>query len=239
MSTNYFILSKRKNDNINDNNSNQIVQLAPNPTYLLPSNNHAYYAQYGLFESGLIEWCKQFCKPDGAFLDIGAHTGTYAISLAPYVKTVYAFEPQKSTYYALCGGVALSGFTNVECLRCGLGNEAQKGDMTLNIVSDDGGGSTVHMPANESVLRKEVIQIKMLDQFKFDERIDFIKMDVEENELQVLQGAVDTLDENGWPKILFESNRENPELFGFLEYELGYSIVKLHGVSNMFLATKN
>lgn len=238
MSTHYIILSKREDQPVNNNVHNQIVQLTPGPTYLLPATNHPYYAKHGLFENSLIEWCKQFCKSDGAFLDIGAHTGTYAISLAPLVQRVYAFEPQLMTYYALCGGVALSGLTNVECLRCGLGNSEQTGDMTLHIVSDDGGGSTVHTPDANQVLRTEVIQIKMLDSFTFEDRIDFIKMDVEKNELQVLEGAEKTLHRHGWPKILFESNRENPELFEFIQDILGYKIVKLHGVANMFLATK-
>ena len=68
-------------------------------------------------------------------LDIGAHTGTYTVSLAQYCNHVYAFEPQKMTYYALCGSIALSNLTNVTCLNVGLGSNEQVGKQTLNIIT--------------------------------------------------------------------------------------------------------
>jgi hypothetical protein len=64
-------------------------------------------------------------------------------------------------------------------------------------------------------------------------------MDVEENEYYVLRGAEETIKASNYPKILFEcNNREkNKPLFDYL-VRLGYSIVELSGVTNMFLATK-
>ena len=138
MTTKYIILTKDERDATDDNRNNQIFFVNKPLTYLMPSVNHTYYAERGLFENNLIEWCKQFCKKDATFLDIGAHTGSYAITLAPYSGKVVAFEPQKMTYYALCGGVALSGATNIDCLKLGLGNESQNGAKTLHIVSNDG-----------------------------------------------------------------------------------------------------
>jgi len=155
MTTKYIILTKDERDATDNNQNNQIFFVNKPLTYLMPSVNHTYYAERGLFENNLIEWCKQFCRKDATFLDIGAHTGSYAITLAPYSGKVVAFEPQKMTYYALCGGVALSGATNVECLKLGLGNLAQNGSKTLHIVSNDGGGSTVHAPSDDKILNSE------------------------------------------------------------------------------------
>jgi hypothetical protein len=62
-------------------------------------------------------------------------------------------------------------------------------------------------------------------------------MDVEENELCVLQGGMDTIVRAGYPKILFESNNENSALFNYLRDVLGYQIVKVSGYFNMYLAT--
>lgn len=235
--TKYIVLSKDNRDAIQDNSKNQIFFINNPLTYLLPAVNHDYYVRYGLFENALIEWCKQFCKKDCAFLDIGAHTGTYAISLAPFVKKVYAFEPQRMTYYALCGGVALSGIHNVECIKCGLGSSEQVGTQVLNLVSPDGGGSTLQTV--QSVLATESIEVCRLDDKMANnsEQICFIKMDIEGNELNVLRGAMETLRRNNYPQILFESNCENIELFNFLRKDLGYNIVNISGVANMFLAT--
>ena len=239
MTTKYIILTKDERDATYDNQNNQILFINKPLTYLMPSVNHTYYAERGLFENDLIEWCKQFCKKDAMFLDIGAHTGSYAITLAPYSGKVIAFEPQKMTYYALCGGVALSLATNIECLKLGLGNHAQNGAKTLHIVSNDGGGSTVHAPPSDKILNSEVIEIRTLDSLGIQGQISFIKMDVEENELQVLHGGMETIVRCGYPKILFESNsQENTALFNYLREILGYQIIKVNGFFNMYLAEK-
>jgi FkbM family methyltransferase len=237
MTTKYIILTKQANDRIDNNTNNQIHWINSGQTYLMPQVNHTYYAERGLFEADLIEWCKQFCSKDALFLDIGAHTGSYTVSLAPYAKSVIAFEPQKMTYYALCGSVALSGLDNVDCIQVGLGSEDQVGDCTLNIVSNDGGGSTLSSNPTNQVLKTETVKVQTLDSLNLNERISFIKMDVEENELRVLQGGMETIVRCGYPKILFESNSQtNVALFDYLREVLGYKIIKISGYFNMYLA---
>jgi FkbM family methyltransferase len=240
MSTKYFLLNKQDKDATDDNTNNQLIFLNKSLTFLLPAVNLTYYAERGLFENSLIEWCKQFCRKDAIVLDIGAHTGTYAISLAPFAKKVIAFEPQRMTFYALCGGVALSGATNIECVQSGLGNRNQVGNNTLHIVSNDGAGSIVHAHQNsDKILSTETIRIQTLDSMDLQEPISFIKMDVEENELHVLQGAMETIIRTGYPKILFESNNQtNMALFDYFTEILGYSIIKVSGFFNMYLAEK-
>ena len=194
------------------------------------------YCDKGLFESGLIEWCKQFCSKDKIMLDIGAHTGTYGISLSGVSKEVYCFEPQKMTYYALCGSVALSNLTNVNCINVGLGSTEQCGENILNIVSNDGGGSSLHI-SGMSVLREEKIFIETLDSFSLYD-IGFIKMDVEDNEYFTLLGARHTIELSNFPNILFECNdrEKNSLLFDYIT-NLGYKIITIGGVSNMYLAS--
>ena len=238
MSTKYFILTKTNNVKtpIYNNDSNQIVHLKNSLCYILPYNLLTCYCDRGLFEAGLIEWCKQFCKPDKNILDIGAHTGTYALSLSSSCKKVYCFEPQQMTYYALCGSVALSNIQNIQCLNVGLGSEEQCGKNILKIVSNDGGGSSLHHQPNMSVLREEEIHIEMLDNFGLTD-IGFIKMDVEDNEYFVLLGAKETLKLSNYPTIMFECNDfdKNKNLFDYL-ISLGYEIVRVSGVNNMYLA---
>ena len=239
MSTKYFILSKPKDTSksIADNTENQIVHL--NDTrlcYILPQNIMTYYCDKGLFEAQLIDWCKQFCSQDKTFLDIGAHTGTYTLSLSGFCKKVVSFEPQQMTYYALCGSVALSNLKNVQCLNIGLGSEEQVGKNILKIVSNDGGGSSLHMQNGMSVLREEEIKVETLDSLGLTD-VGFIKMDVEDNEYFVLLGAKNTLDACNRPPILFECNDvvKNAQLFDYLK-ELRYKVIQLGGVNNMYLA---
>ena len=61
-------------------------------------------------------------------------------------------------------------------------------------------------------------------------------MDVEDNELNVLKGATQTIKQNNHPTIIFESNHENKPLFSYIIDTLGYgAILPISGVSNMFL----
>ena len=229
----YFLLTKQKEEKIDKNNENQIISLSKNVNvYILPENNLEYYNTNGLFEKNLIEWCKQYCSKDKVFIDIGAHTGTYSISLAEKSKKVYSFEPQRMTYYGLCGSVALSNIKNIECIKSGLGSPDQIGKQTLNIVSVDGGGSSLHINKQNDVIEKEEIEVKTLDSFNINEEIGFIKMDVEDNELYVLQGSIKTLKKNNYPKILFESNNENKKLMDYIK-DMGYRIIQINGVNNM------
>ena len=236
MDCRYFVLTKPSCADVGNDEDNQILYARAATALLLPRTNLEYYAAHGLFEKHLIQWSKQFCGPDLVFLDIGAHTGTYSLCLAPYAKKVYSFEPQRHTFYALCGGVALTGATNVECINAALGSPEQVGTIALNIVSPDGGGSSVHV-GEQRVLRTEMVDLRALDSYDISD-VGFVKIDAEGNELHILRGATETLRRSGYPKILFESNNPDTDRDLFDHIGTMYSaIVKVGGTSNMFLAT--
>ena len=234
MSTHYMILTKPSDKNIVNNDENQMISLSKNELcFILPKNLSSCYLNNGLFEAPLIDWSKQFCSKNKITLDIGAHTGTYGISLSKNSKEVYCFEPQRMTYYALCGSVALSNLENIKCLQVGLGSSEQVGKNKLKIVSDDGGGSSLHAT---KFLKEEEIEIATLDSLLID-NIGFIKMDVEDNEEYVIRGGIETLRRSNMPTILFECNdkNKNSELFKLL-ISIGYKIVNVSSYNNMYLA---
>jgi FkbM family methyltransferase len=198
-------------------------------------------------ELALIKWVEQFVNPDSIFLDIGAHVGTYTINLAPKCKKVYAFEAQRLTYYQLCGGIVLNNFTNVYAFNNGICGPDESGKiLDLNIISEDGGGSTFDKssiePRNESILNTEKVFMKCIDDFDIEPNISLIKIDVENYELQVIQGCLNTIKKSNYPKILFETWVENwnvskkENLFSFLT-SIGYKIFPISGINNMFLAS--
>ena len=234
MSTHYMILTKPSDKNIVNNDENQIISLSKNELcFILPKNLSSCYLDNGLFEAPLIDWSKQFCSKNKITLDIGSHTGTYGISLSKNSKEVYCFEPQKMTYYALCGSVALSNLENIKCLQLGLGSIEQVGKNKLKIVSNDGGGSSLHAT---TFLKEEEIEIATLDSLLID-NIGFIKMDVEDNEEYVIRGGIETLRRSNMPTILFECNdkNKNSELFELL-ISIGYKIINVSSYNNMYLA---
>jgi hypothetical protein len=87
---------------------------------------------------------------------------------------------------------------------------------------------------------------KTLDSFGLT-NVNFIKIDVEGHEKEVLEGSIQTLITNNYPKILFESWDEHHELNGYpavkLKAELfqfiqslGYTILRLG--QDMFMAER-
>ena len=200
------------------------------PHVLLPLQHVSCTWEHGLFEASLIDWCIQFGDNTGTFVDVGAHTGTYSVLLAPYFERVWAFEPQRSTYYALCGSVALSQLSDkVHCVHAALGDHST--NAVLSITSEDGGGST--LSPTETCLAQETVHVQTLDSFSL-EKVSFLKIDVEGHEEKVLLGARETLSRCR-PKILLEDNRNMLPEFPLLK-ELGYTVHPLTGIPNMFFA---
>ena len=228
-----FIYSTQFSDKLNHSKSHASCSTGC-MSFILPAVHSAHIMNHGLFESELISWSKQLIDSSKCFIDVGAHSGTYSIFLSQFVTTVHAFEPQKMSFYALCGSICLSGRANIDAHPFALGSVEQVGTSNLYINSIDGGSSSLFQHAD--TIEVETIEVRTLDSFKIG-NVGFIKIDAESNEVNVIKGGLMTLEESYWPKILFESNQYVPELWDLLK-NLGYRIIGINGYKNMFLAEK-
>ena len=217
------------------NSGYKFTMVGDNPTADHILNN-------GIFEYPLITWCTQFLDKDKLFIDIGAHMGTYSIILAQNSKHVYSFECQSKTFECLQKSISLNSLeSKITPVNCALGEHEDT--LILTKVSKDGGGSTLdsnaakHGPSN---LGTEEVIVKPLDSFNLT-NVGFLKLDVEGWELEVLKGAEMTLQLSGYPKFIFEAWPDNwymekrQRLFDYIS-SLGYKIVPIAGVNNMYLA---
>ncbi len=201
----------------------------------------------GIYEWPLIQWCEQFLTPDTIFVDIGAHMGTYSIHLAKFCKGVHAFEAQWGTYLNLCGGLGLNERFNVVPYHMALGSPDDAGKtLALNHVSNDGGGSTMesnYAKQTGEILATEMVRVRTLDSFNLND-VGFLKLNVEGWELNVLKGARQTLERCSWPKFIFEAwtndwyFEQKETLFAYVR-DLGYNVVPIAGIDNMFLAARD
>jgi FkbM family methyltransferase len=147
----------------------------------------------------------QLLGTDLTVLDIGANMGTYSLALARFVGArgkVHSFEPQRVLFHLLAGSVALNSLTNVHCHHVALGDregqlEIPQFDYSqpLNFGSIEFSSEQVeplHQIRGHDPVKIDHVPLRALDQFGFDP-VHLMKIDVEGMELNVLQGAMETL----------------------------------------------
>lgn len=225
------------------NSENPIYQKMPNGDGMMfiPESRVARdYFNTGFYEKSYIDWsCINFVNPNKNVIDIGAHIGWYTVKLAEYAKHVYSFECSPKSFNYLCANIALNNKDyNVTKYNCALSN---KSGNTKYFIRDskDGGSNGISKFNYDDINNTPFIDVpvKTLDSFELTD-INFIKIDVEGHEQQVLEGSIKTITENDYPKILFESWDEHHEkedrpaiqiqtdLFDFIK-SLEYKIVKV------------
>jgi len=146
-------------------------------------------------------------------VDAGANVGLFSIYAAVLgAKKVYAFEPVKETYDILVENIKRNELENrIIPINKGLGDVEERKMISYTCGGDEG---AYIIPRSESGVNKPKIQeIKVitLDDFVKEnniERIDFIKMDTEGYEENILLGAKETI--KRWKPILSFSAYHKP-----------------------------
>lgn len=135
------------------------------------------------------------------FLDVGAHIGRYAVLASNKFKKVYAIEPQKSNFNILGKNIKMNKVTNIQPVNCAVSNKS--GIAYLSGLEMNTGTVRLSKCGNQ---KTEVFTLNyLLSEYLLEpEEIDFILIDVESHEKQVLEGASEIL-EKGKPTIILES----------------------------------
>ncbi len=181
-------------------------------------------------------------------MDIGAHKAGYTYWMINQVKNtgmVYAFEPQLHLYNYISRIKDLYKWDNLKIENLALSDEIKT--TILNIPHKPGkksstGATIVENEVSRSTGSTEKVKTETLDSYCNRNKIkpDFLKIDVEGNELRILRGGTNTLI-NCKPKILVEIEARCAgiervfETFEFLG-SLGYSGHFIQGSKRIPLA---
>ena len=157
-------------------------------------------------------------KGDEVFIDVGAHIGKYTITVAKILKDglVLAFEPNPNNYRILLKNVKLNRLKNVIALKLA----AWKSPTVLKLyLSEKGGNHSLKVPHEDFVY----VYGKPIDEVVNElglNRIDWVKIDVEGAELEVVKGLRRTI-KKFRPQIIIEAEEES--VLKFLK-QMNYTI---------------
>ncbi len=158
--------------------------------------------------SALNETCHKMIydleeNPKGIIFDCGAHIGTFTVKHALDRKNIiYSFEPEPHNYMLLNENVELNCQRNVKTFKIALSDCDGDGllgvsdSSTVNPSLYGRGGKKIHVNVStvDSVVENEKIRV-----------VDFMKIDVEGAEINLLKGAFGTL-RKFHPKIVVETD---------------------------------
>jgi FkbM family methyltransferase len=167
---------------------------------------------FGGFQSHVTDTRYYTLAHDAVIFDVGANIGTMCLSFAKHASegVVYAFEPTEYAYKKLLGNISLNPdlAPRIHPTRAYVSHRSQEA-LAVSAYSSwkvDGKVAEAHPVHGGAIRPAEVTRVLTLDEFARDhaiERIDLIKTDTDGHELEVLEGAVETL-RRCRPVVIFE-----------------------------------
>jgi FkbM family methyltransferase len=179
----------------------------------------------GRFESNEMRFVSRYLQPGMTVMDVGAHHGLYTLLTSKCVGVqgrVIAFEPSPRECKQLRRNVRLNLTSNVRIVPYAVGRERGLADLYVVEGAEDGCNS-LRPPAVTSRTHSVRVEVVSLDEFVRDEkigRLDFIKLDAEGAELDVLRGTERLLQSVERPTFLVEVYDIRTLPWGYKAYEI-------------------
>jgi FkbM family methyltransferase len=191
--------------------------------------------KYGEFSWAEQQLFQQVVTKGMLVVEVGANIGAHTVELARMIGRsgqLHAFEPQRLVFQNLCANIALNQLTNVFAYQMALGESAGTilvPPMDPSAGFNNGGEALVGVDAGESV------PLSMLDMLDLP-ACHFIKADVEGMEVEVIKGALSTI-ERFRPLLFVENDRaeRSEELLSMLfelDYEMYWHLARIFNPDN-------
>lgn len=147
---------------------------------------------YGEYCEGEVDVFRQVIQPGWIVVEVGANCGPLTVALARLVGprgAVAAFEPQRVVFQLLCANVALNDLLNVFCQQLAVGS--QQDTVIVPPVDYTQPGNFGGIAMNTHASGDHLAQCR-LDDLNLP-GCNFLKVDVEGMEQQVLEGAAELI----------------------------------------------
>ncbi len=182
-----------------------------------------------------INLVKKFIKSGTDSIDVGVYRGVYSYEMSKYSEKVHSFEPNPIIFKYINKNLK-KFIKNIHLYNFALSNQNKTMNLKIPIRNSNSnkeifeeyyemGKATIHNENNFENYENFEIQTKKIDELNFDNKISFIKIDVEGHELEVIEGAKNTIKRDK-PVLLVEiekqyTKKEVAESINFIN-SLGY-----------------
>ncbi|OGJ86949.1 MAG: hypothetical protein A2350_01180 [Candidatus Raymondbacteria bacterium RifOxyB12_full_50_8] len=204
-----------------------VVRWIPRLTGLVPSDREFIFYNYlgslrvhihtrfeiekrilnGVYDKAILSLVRRFVKPDSVCLDIGANAGAITLALAHHAEPhgkVFAFEPGIAAYTRLCANIDLN--QQVKAVATPVNQGMADKESKIYWIEHQG------QPGNGSIIPDQrpgalPIEVTTVDAFcaaRSLAKINFVKIDVEAMEYEVIAGGMATW-RSSKPVIVYES----------------------------------
>lgn len=185
------------------------------------------------YELDELEALNKYIKDDAIIIDAGANIGNHTIywlTTSPRkVQKVYSFEPVKSTFEKLSKNIELNNLLDkAKIFNVGLSDENTFASVNQFSIRNVGGTSLKKDSEGDFCLKRlDDVEIK-------ENHIDFMKIDVEGHELNMLKGAVNTINKYK-PTIFIECFENNFESVRKFFKNNNYELVKSFNITHNYI----
>ena len=165
--------------------------------------------KHGLYERTTLRFIVSILARMGSpvVIDAGANIGNHTLAFAVHARAVYAFEPLREIFLLLEQNVARNHLDNVHLVNRALSDHSGSAVLHVNRHGNIGTSSLYHRADRSEEQEIECITGDEALALHGVERVDFIKLDVEGHELNVIRGLERTL-RRSRPVLLMEWNDE-------------------------------
>ena len=190
-----------------------------------------YFAKNELYQTILANFFASVLRVNDCFIDIGSYIGYFSLLGAALVGgegQVFAFEPEEKNNRYLQENIALNNFNNIKVSNTALGLETKTAKIFIN--SDNDAGHALwnvgrHPDYSKSRLHciTRDVQVASLDSILQDVQVPnlrLINIDTCGAELDIIQGAVRTIEDKKVPYVVCSLNRFSLQQMGTSEQEL-------------------
>ncbi len=204
------------------------------PNFIEDGIQQELFMSMSYFEKEILDDLESYLRLDSVIFDVGANIGNHSIYWARRSggRTVHAFEPVDGTFKMLSRNIELNSLeSQIVTYNVALG--AAEGSARISHYDKENIGAT-----RLSISSTWDIKVAPLDGLANSlDRVDFIKIDTEGFELDVLKGSAQTIDRCK-PVIfveIFESNKK--KVFEFMRSK-GYFLQKQYEWSNFLFSAE-